>query len=334
MKVRQLFSSLCRNPLYTSLLTNLRRKLLQSQNKEAKRSFFPLQSSSLNKKLENSYSSSVTVFSEEEFASYRSSLGRKIHLYKNIFFESRLPGFWQPVTLLKRCSYSDLPDLSLGRWGVHAVLTENDSNKANGAMSVYLLKNLSDYSLKSLKRVSRKEIEVAGGRFSVRVGLPLDGSLAYSVYKSSINRTAILDKSHPRILKSYEEFTHHLNDHVYGSGRTLVLSAYLEDKLVGFIWGHSVVRTAYLSELHVDREYHQAGVARLLYHNYLLILQASGLIDEVYSGREWSERPGINFFKESMGFPLTKLPVLLKLNPAVRNFAQKYTPEKLARLGY
>jgi ribosomal protein S18 acetylase RimI-like enzyme len=274
-----------------------------------------------------------SILTEQEFAEYRKSIGRYIEVYKDIYFEARLPGFWQPAALLRRCSYANLPPLTLTRWGVHVVLRQEDSQYANGSMSVHLLKRLQDYSVAKLKRVSRKEITAASSRYEIVVGGDVSKSDAYEVYSSTVSRTIFLDKAHPRKLKNIEEYRKYLEKHVYGSAKPLLLTAHFEEEIVGFIWGYVIDKTAYLKELYVHNEHHKYGVARLLYHRCLLILQELEGVEEVFSGRDWTERPGINFFKESMGFPLVCLPVYLKLNPLVRYISKKYFPHKLTRLG-
>lgn len=192
---------------------------------------------------------------------------------------------------------------------------EDDSN---GIMRTHILSDAPKFDpFNNLEPSARRNIKSAVSE-GVRIELitPQDvGILTRGGYNVWVNSAA--GKARPLCQEKYiAEAERMVQD------GTLVLAAFLKDKLIGYLSGMAIAqeRTAYLKRLILNRssQYSTANAGSLLTYTFEQICARTQGVDEIVNSRE--RDAGLTKYKIKMGFPLRDIPVVVKLRPPMDMF--------------
>jgi hypothetical protein len=265
----------------------------------------------------------VPSVSEPEYSEFLRLQGQTIIQFNGRYWQENPKGFLRPVQYL-----AQLEDRPKGKppgrhWGFMAPVPVN---LATNCITVHLMENVAGYDFEKLSKKARNLVRK--GMKNLEIKEIADPTIlkneGYDIYVSSMRRTA-------RKPISYEEYIVDV-DRLVAPGYRLVLGARREGRLVAYMSAHAINGIAQAHDLQINYEGSKYEAARVLMHEMLTAIQRSGDIEKFAIGWYCRELPGLTDYKIRSGFPLTKIPVYIKMNPAVRCLLKFLRPDQHSRL--
>lgn len=245
----------------------------------------------------------VRSLSEEEMAGLRRDDGAGVAGRRGRYWESVVPGLYQPVSLVVPFAAHEIGRPTAACWGYRAVLAPGDADAANGSLPVHLAavgggldtRHMSHGRVQDLRRC----------RSLVETRLCRDPDLlaaqGYSVYRSAQDRLHYWKDLEPA---AYREM---IRGRVADTRRIFV-AGFLDGVLAGYLESFIVGRVVYAKDLIVATDALRSGISTGLYADTIELGLRAGAIDAACLGLDTPEARGLTEFKTSLGFPVVHLP--------------------------
>ncbi len=269
----------------------------------------------------------LVSLSEEERAASLVRAGLTVVRHRGRTWQPTRPGFFEPIHLLARLRADEAVRPTPLAWGFRAVLDSAASDAANGTVPVHVIDDLRGWDVENLDLKRRATVRRAYRRATV-VPLPdrrLLEERGHALCVSQLERTR-----HKRI-PSAAEYRAHLA-RLLAVGSPLVLVAFAGDRLAGFIAGYAVDGVAYTDDGAVGTDYVRLQVGTALHVAFILACRRSPGIHTVVNGLHARENPGLDEFKEGLGYRVVHLPTRVTIPAPVRWLLRARRPHVLYRL--
>jgi hypothetical protein len=273
---------------------------------------------------------------EGELADWRREQGYQVSAHHGRFWMEMPRGFLQPLHWMARFSYEEARPPAALSWGFRAVLSESDSEAANGALPVHVLSDVMGYTIESLSSNRRNHLRRCYKRAAI---VEITGpeplrQQGYEVFQSALKRTGY---GRPKLKEDYLAgleiwFRNIYRIQAIASKRYVVLGALINNRLGGYLRGLAVDGTAYIEEVYLATEAlpHDVGIG--LVFEFVQVCRRSEGIREVIYGQHSREDEPLCSFKEKSGFPVRRFPTRLKVMPIVVTLLRLRYPHKYYRL--
>jgi hypothetical protein len=267
----------------------------------------------------------ITVLSEEQCAEALRRAGtRTVRHAGHLWFESR-PGFFERIHLLGRVEASAAIRPSLLCWGFRATLREEDARYANARVPVHVL-DLAAFDEGALPPRRRNRLRKSRREATcVKIG---DAGIlreqGYALYVSHLQRTR-----HRRI-PTAAQYLASLSRIV--DGGALILGAFVDGRLAGYVHGVAVDGVGYVHEVVVGTDFlgHQLGTG--LNVEFIMACRRPGTIRTLVSGLHAREDPGLDEFKADLGFRVLHVPARVVIPLPLRWYMRARRPHAYYRL--
>jgi hypothetical protein len=236
------------------------------------------------------------------------------------------PRFWEPVHWLARLSVEEATRPRLGI-GFRAVLAEADAAVATGFLPAHVLAPVPAWGPHLLSGNRRSRLRKAA-RLVDLVELTSPALLerdGHDVVLSSLARTGA---GRP---PSREAYIRSLARDGIG-GPTTFFAGLREGRVVAYLGGWAVGSTAYFQRLHVQTEALSTQVGTALVFAFVEACQRGGVIEEVVNGLHSPEDESLTAYKEGIGFPVRRFPMIVRLLPGVAPLLRRVRPHVAYRL--
>ncbi len=268
----------------------------------------------------------VRSLTEEELARWRTERGEKVRELAGRHWRMSRPGFWEPVHWLARLRKDEVvrPGTCLG---YRAVLDEADGALANGAMPMHVVEGVPDWGPHLLSKNRRHRLRKASRLVELveLTGPELLEREGYEVVRSSLERTGTGDP--PERDAYVRELARD------GIGRTATFFGGIQDgRLVAYIGGWAVGRTAYFQRLHIHTDALATQVGTALVFAFVEACQRGGEITELVNGLHSPEDESLTAYKEGIGFPVKRFPCFVRLLPGLAPLLRLTRPHVAYRL--
>ena len=248
---------------------------------------------------------SIASISEQDEASRLRRQGVRVVRHRGRYWQALRPGFYQPIHLLAEMTSDEATCPKLSSWGFRAALSEAARGQADGSINLHILSNLEDYpaQLSSNRRYQLRKCQKRAKIVEItdRAFLRTHG---YNVVSASLGRTRHMQ------VPSQADFEKSLDQ----SDGTLFLAGFIGDELCGYSTNSAVDGVAYCGSLFSTNEGLKAFIVAGLYAAFVDICQRSG-IRKIVHGLHAREDENLCVFKNSMRFPMCKIPARVSINP-------------------
>ncbi|MBE9168014.1 hypothetical protein IQ238_10960 [Pleurocapsales cyanobacterium LEGE 06147] len=267
----------------------------------------------------------VPVMTIEDFILMRREEGARILEFKGVAWQEYPFGFLTPAHLLQRLPFDCPVPKTIYRWGWRHCI-DNNTEASSYFIPAHLLTEPSQYSEANLPSNDRRKLNKA--RRSTTV-IPLEDFTVieregYDVYAAACIRTKQVLMSRTKYLAYMSWFIN--------SSRRLVLGAFVEGKLAGYISAYAVESTVYGEKVWISDLGRKYDVNRLLVYEIIRAAGRASGIKEIFGGQHSRKSPEITKFKLNMGFPVVRVPIKAYIPKAPRWIGSKLFPQKLYRL--
>lgn len=279
----------------------------------------------------------LEALSSEEFALQELKKWVKVHLHDGIWWVMAETCFCMPVWV-----YTPLPPGSarpgflpgLGGY-LHVV---PPASPANGMIDRYVIDPLPEYNIGRLDSRKRQGIRAGLKKLAIRRIEHLEEFApgAHAVYLAWRNGKAdqgedvrFLDLCSKQDLKEQAVFRRWITRE-YGYPKRLTLGAYLDERLVAFIYGYGVEDTALAHTMCSDPAYGRLHATDALTYAFADVCRRSGF-ERLVNGRR-SSRPELDVFKKRHGYKEVEFPCNVRLNSCIKPFVRLFCREKYDRL--
>jgi hypothetical protein len=269
----------------------------------------------------------VVPLTEEERAASLAACGATVVRHRGRPWHAVRPGFFEPVHLLARLEAHEATRPSPLAWGFRAALASGSAPAADATLPLHVLEDLQSWDPGRLSPRRRGKLRRCG-RDAVIVPLR-EGRLleeqGYAIYASHLARTR-----HRRV--PAEPAFRAQARRLVTAGRPLVLVALVEGRLAGWVHGTAVEGVAYVDDVVVGTAFlpHQLGLG--LNVELLLAFRRSPGLHTVVHGLHAREDPGLDEFKEGLGFRVVRVPARVSLPAPVRLWLRLRRPHVHYRL--
>ncbi|HUK24535.1 MAG TPA: GNAT family N-acetyltransferase [Terriglobales bacterium] len=262
-----------------------------------------------------------TVTGEEEFARQQEAAGDRVHLHDGVWWRELRSGFCQPCFCFREVDHRQArPQFLRSAAGYMHVAAPG--SPANGTYRLIVREGMQEYSVRQLERRKRNVVRSAIARLQVRPVTRLEDLTGdgYEVYVSWRERTGWgNDKSQRSIYEAWITSA-------FLRSKRLVLGAYCDDKLVGFMLPAAVRNVAFISYIASHSDALWAYPNDALYHAFLCVARQTPGIEIANMGTV-STKASLDRFKLCYG-TVKELPCYSWLNPAVRAFFGRRMAER------
>jgi Acetyltransferase (GNAT) domain len=236
------------------------------------------------------------------------------------------PGFWEPAHWLARVSAEEATRPALGV-GFRAVLAEADAAAATGSLPVHVLSPVPAWGPHLLSSNRRSRLRKAA-RLVELVELTSPALLerdGHDVVLSSLARTgAARAPSREAYMRSLARD---------GIGGPATFFAGLQDgRVVAYLGGWAVGGTAYFQRLHIHTDALSTQVGTALVFAFVEACQRGGVVEEVVNGLHSPEDESLSAYKEGIGFPVCRFPMIVRFLPGVAPLLHRLRPHAAYRL--
>jgi Acetyltransferase (GNAT) domain len=264
---------------------------------------------------------SFAVTDEEEFAREQETAGDRTHLHGGVWWRELRKGFCQPCFCFREVDHRQArPQFLRSPAGFMHVAAPG--SPANGIYKLIVREGMQEYSLQQLERRKRNVVRSAIARLQVRPVTSLEDLTGdgYEVYVSWRERTGWgTNKSQRSVYESWITSA-------FRRSKRLVLGAYCDDKLVGFMLPAAVRNVAFISYIASHSDALWAYPNDALYHAFLCVARQTRGIDTANMGTI-STKASLDRFKLCYG-TVKELPCYTWLNPAVRVLFKRRMSER------
>lgn len=257
--------------------------------------------------------SDLYVMTEAEMATLRAGEGARVAERHGRFWVETFRGFYQPIHQLGRHRFTDVTRPTPICWGYRSALLDEDRHLANGALPVHLMTNLAGFTVHIFEesrlrdlRKCRSQVEI------VRVRDPeIFLQNGWQVYLSSKQR----------VPKGGTLGQHEYLRDIAGRSqdpRRLIVAGLISGKLAGYLESYAVDGILYGRELYVATEAMRTGIATGLYLETFEIGARSQSVHSLCLGPVLRERPGLAWFKKTLGVPVVHVPARVEIPAPIR----------------
>jgi hypothetical protein len=273
---------------------------------------------------------------EDELAAWRRHQGYCVSAHRGRFWMRMPPGFLQPLHWMARFSTEEASPPATLCWGFRTVLSEEEAQAANGALPVHVLTDVGGYTMESLSSNRRNHLRRCYKRAAlVEITGPAPmRQQGYEVCRSALKRTGY---GRVQLKKTYLSWVETWFGGIYRVGaapirRCVVLGAFIDNRLSGYLKGFAVAGTAYIEQVHLATEAlpHDIGIG--LVFEFVQVCRRSKGIREIIYGQHSREDEALCSFKEKSGFPVQRFPTRFKILPIVARLLRLRYPHKYYRL--
>jgi hypothetical protein len=272
---------------------------------------------------------------EDELATWRRDQGYRVSAHHGRFWMELPRGFLQPLHLVARFSRQEASSPAALSLGFRAVLSESDSEAANGALPVHVLSDVAGYTMESLSSNRRNHLRRCYKRTTI-VEITGPAPLrqqGHEVFQSALKRTG---HGRPQRREDYLAgleiwFGNIGRSEKVAPKRKLVLGAVVNNRLGGYLRGFAVDDTAYIEEIYLSTEALSNYVGIGLVFEFVQVCRRSEGIREVIYGPHSREDKSLCTFKQSIGFPVRKFPTRVSVLPIVAQLLRWRYPHKYYR---
>ena len=264
---------------------------------------------------------------EAEMAEMRADEGARIVERGGRFWGETFRGFYQPVHQLAEHPFADVRRPSARCWGYRSVLVSGDRCLANGAYPVHLLDNLEAFTVDAFEESRRRDLRRC--RSQVEIIRARDPEVflenGWHVYTSAKERVPTGGRA------EQAEYLADIERRVVDPRRILV-AGLIDGRLAGYLESYAVDGILYGRDLYVATEAMRTGIATGLYLETIEIGVRSGLVRRLCLGPELRERPGLAFFKKTMGIGVAQLPIRVVIPRPIRTVMRRLSPAAFYRI--
>jgi hypothetical protein len=269
----------------------------------------------------------IVSLGEEERAETLARAGMRVVRYRGRPWAETRPGFYEPVHVLARLAADEVGRPAALCWGFRATLRDDAAGAANGAVPLHVLAGFADFDETRLSPQRRSRLR-RSRREAAIVPLPdprLLREQGHALYVSQLARTR-----HRRIPTAAEYLAS--LERVLVAGRPLVLVAMVGDRLAGYLHGTAVDGVAYVGDVVVGTAFLPLQVGTGLKVEFLLACRRSPGVHAVVDGLHAREDPGLDEFKEGLGFEVVRVPSRVALPAPLRAYLRWRRPHVHYRL--
>jgi hypothetical protein len=266
------------------------------------------------------------VTDEEEFAREQESAGDRVHFHDGIWWRQLRYGFCQPCFCFREVDHREARP-HFGRSPAGYMHVAAPTSPANGVYRAILREGMQQYSLQQLERRKRNVVRAAIDRVEVRPVTKLEDLLGdgYEVYVSWRERTGWgTNKSQRSVYEAWITSS-------FRRSKRLILGAYCDEKLVGFMLPAAVRNTALISYIASHSDALWAYPNDALYHAFLCVARQTPGIEMANMGTV-STKASLDRFKLCYGV-VKELPCYTWINPAVNVLLGRRMNERYPWLG-
>jgi Acetyltransferase (GNAT) domain len=268
----------------------------------------------------------VRSLSETELTAWRRDRGERVVERKGRHWRMSRPGFWEPVHWLARIPAAEArrPTPCLG---FRAVIRDEDSAAATGALSAHVLAPVGDWGPHRLSRNRRYRLGKASRAVELveLTGPALLAEQGHDVAVSSLTRTGAA------AVPSREAYVAGLARDDVGE-RLTFLAGLVDGRLAGYLGGWAVDGTAYFQRLHIRTEALATQVGTALVFAFVEACQRGGDVREVVNGLHSPEDETLTAYKERIGFPVRRFPARVWFVPGALPALRRLRPHVAYRL--
>jgi len=251
------------------------------------------------------------VTDEEEFAREQESAGDRVHFSNGVWWRDLRFGFCQPCFCFREVDHRQARPY-FGRCAAGFMHVAAPGSPTNGTYRVIVREDMKQYSLQQLERRKRGVVRAAITRVEVRPVTDINDLTGdgYEVYISWRERTGWGSNKSQRAV--YEKWI----TSAFRRSKRLVLGAYCDDKLVGFMLPAAVRNVAFISYIASHSDALWAYPNDALYHAFLCIARQTPGIEVANMGTI-STKASLDRFKLCYG-TVKELPCYAWINPALQ----------------
>jgi Acetyltransferase (GNAT) domain len=268
----------------------------------------------------------VRSLTEADLARWRVDRGERVTEYNGRFWRMSRPAFWEPVHWLARLSAEEATRPALGV-GFRAVLADGDAAVATGSLPAHVLAPVPTWGPHLLSSNRRYRLRKAA-RLVELVELTSPALLerdGHDVVLSSLARTGVARPP------SRQAYVRSLAREGIG-GPTTFFAGLREGRLVAYLGGWAVGATAYFQRLHIHSDALSTQVGTALVFAFVEACQRGGVVEEVVNGLHSPEDESLTAYKEGIGFPVRRFPMIARVLPGVAPILHRFRPYVAYRL--
>lgn len=269
----------------------------------------------------------LPMLREADLARWMSARGARIVEARGRYWNEVVPGFFQPLHYLARFAPRELVAPRRLCWGMRAVLTEAEAERANVVLPVHVMPDLPTYSVDRLDRRRRQEVKKAERAVDVVVlhrpdrliadGFPL---VLEATARNSRNRAV----AKPRFAAWLEA--------AFGGPGPVVLAMLQGESLLGFSFLFAIDGIAYAHQAFIGDAGRRLHLDLLCFHIEAQIAQRTPGVHTLVNGLHARENEGLCSFKKRQGLVVADYPSLTSLHPAADTMLRYLRPNQYYRL--
>jgi hypothetical protein len=251
----------------------------------------------------------------------------RFYFSQGVWWREVKPFFYYPADPMARIA----PDPASPIWwpalgGYYHMVPEGSTS--NGVIVVNEFSDPVSYSLEMLRKKVRHEIRRGLSQFELRRLSILNELLedGYRIYVRWEKRTADV-----RVKRSTPAVFQRWITSVFNNPYELILGAYLNKQLVGFIIAHAIEGVANAVKCFSDPSDDGVSAAAVLNYAYLVICGQNQDILKAWNGLR-SHKQSLEDFKHKLGYRPVKYPAFIHLRKAIRPLVRWWMPHEYKRL--
>jgi hypothetical protein len=265
---------------------------------------------------------------EESLARSLRRVGRSVIAHRGRYWMEAPRGFYQPIHWMARLRADQATPPRRLAWGYRATLRDEDGGAhGNATLPVHLLADVAGYTFEELPRRHRRDIRVCAKRATIveLTGPQLLREQGLEVKRSAVQRTGYGTAGSPELYLADL-------DHFFGHDSQLVLAGLVDGRLGGYLTGTLVEGTAYIDNVWIATEALRTAIGTAMVFEFVQACRRAGDAREVVYGLHSVEDHSLGAFKESLGFPVTRVPAKARLNWLVAAAVRLRRPHTYYRL--
>ena len=259
---------------------------------------------------------------ESALAAMRAEEGARVVERAGRYWVETFRGFYQPVHQLATHRFVEIVRPTRLCWGFRAPLTVADAPRANGAYPVHLLTDLASFTEGALEESRRRDLRRCRSQVEIirRPGADLFLANGWQVYLSATGRIG-RGADHARRHDFERDITRRTAD-----PRRLIVAGLINGRLAGYMESYAVNGVLYGRDLFVATEAAKTGIATGLYVETMAIGARTAGVDRLCLGPVIQDRPGLAWFKKTLGVPVAHVPTRVEIPLPVRELMRLTRP--------
>jgi hypothetical protein len=265
---------------------------------------------------------------EESLALSLRRTDRSVIEHRGRYWMEAPRGFYQPIHWMARLRADEATMPRRLAWGYSATLRDEDCGTlGNAALPVHLLADVAGYTFEALPRRRRRNLRVCGKRATI---VELTGPELLREQGLEVKRSAVRRTGYGRA-DSRELYLADLA-HFFMPGSRLVLAGIVDGRLGGYLTGTLVRGSAYIDNVWIATEALRSDIGIGMVFEFVQACRRGRDVREVVFGLHSVEDPSLVAFKESLGFPVTRVPAKARINRFVAAVLRRRRPHQYYRL--